>query len=114
MPVIGLNPTIYPSLKFYNEVCPFSFTLVMPILFASSSSSNRSDDSWMGNQAWTEALEWPGAQNFHSAVQKPFNVKATGQEGGVYKTADGLTFMRVWSLIDSLILGLWSWSYGSL
>jgi cathepsin A (carboxypeptidase C) len=47
----------------------------------------------MGNQAWTEALEWPGAKSFHAAKQKEFKVKF--KSGGVYKSAEGLTFMRV-------------------
>jgi cathepsin A (carboxypeptidase C) len=51
--------------------------------------------SWMGNQAWTEALEWPGAESFHTATQKSFTVKSNGKIGGVFKSAEGLTFMRV-------------------
>ena len=47
----------------------------------------------MGNQAWTEVLEWPGATSFHAAIRKPFKVKA--KSGGVYKRAEGLMFMRV-------------------
>ena len=50
----------------------------------------------MGNQAWTEALEWPGADSFRAAHQRTFKVKTTGKSGGVYKSAEGLTFMRVW------------------
>jgi cathepsin A (carboxypeptidase C) len=49
--------------------------------------------SWMGNQAWTEALEWPGAKSFHAAEHKEFKVKS--ESGGVYKSAEGLTYMRV-------------------
>lgn len=50
----------------------------------------------MGNQAWTEALEWPGAKSFHGAAQKNFKVKS--KSSGVYKSAEGLTFMRVRAL----------------
>ena len=66
----------------------------------------------MGNQAWTEALEWPGATSFHAAEQKMFKVKS--KSGGVYKSAEGLTFMRVpFSLLLStnVIIGVWSWTY---
>ena len=49
----------------------------------------------MGNEAWTEALEWPGAKNFHSAPQHRFKVGSGSKVGGVYKGAEGLTFMRV-------------------
>jgi cathepsin A (carboxypeptidase C) len=51
--------------------------------------------SWMGNEAWTEALEWPGAKSFHSAAQHKFKVASNGKVGGVYKGAEGLTFLRV-------------------
>jgi cathepsin A (carboxypeptidase C) len=49
----------------------------------------------MGNQAWTEALEWPGAKKFRAAETKDFKVKKNGQSAGVYKSAEGFTFMRV-------------------
>jgi cathepsin A (carboxypeptidase C) len=56
----------------------------------------------MGNQAWTEALEWSGAKSFHAATQKNFRVKSTGKSAGVYKGAEGLTFMRVRLFLRSL------------
>jgi len=56
----------------------------------------------MGNEAWTEALEWPGAMLFHAAPQKTFEIKSNGKVGGVYKGAEGLTFMRVTVLRKSL------------
>lgn len=55
-------------------------------------------DSWMGNEAWTEALEWPGAKNFHTAEYKNFTVQSTGLSVGYYKIAEGFAFMRVWCL----------------
>ena len=51
--------------------------------------------SWMGNQAWTDALEWPGAKRFRDAHMRDFMVKSNGQVAGQYKSAEGLTFMRV-------------------
>ena len=53
----------------------------------------------MGNQAWTEVLEWPGAKKFQAATKKDFKVKSNGKVGGVFKTAEGLTFMRVGPLL---------------
>lgn len=47
----------------------------------------------MGNEAWTEVLEWPGAKSFQDAPKKDFKVNS--KSGGVYKGAEGLTFMRV-------------------
>lgn len=49
----------------------------------------------MGNQAWTEALDWPGANHFRAAETKNFKVKSNGKIAGQYKSAEGLTFMRV-------------------
>jgi carboxypeptidase C (cathepsin A) len=54
----------------------------------------------MGNQAWTEALDWPGAKKFQSATTKDFKVKKNGKSAGVYKSAEGFTFMRVYPYFD--------------
>jgi len=51
--------------------------------------------SWMGNQAWTDSLEWPGAKKFRAAHLKDFKVNGSGDIAGQYKSAEGLTFMRV-------------------
>ena len=56
----------------------------------------------MGNEAWTEALEWPGANSFQAAPRKKFEGESSGKVGGVYKGAEGLTFMRVSLLKKSL------------
>jgi carboxypeptidase C (cathepsin A) len=95
MLVIGLNPTTFLSPKSLQEAFLSLFMLATPTLFASISPQNISDGSWMGNEAWTEALEWPGSETFHSASKKAFKVKSTGKKGGVYKGAEGLTFMKV-------------------
>ena len=58
----------------------------------------------MGNEAWTEAMEWPGAESFHAAKQREFIVESTGESAGVYKGAEGLTFMRVCAFHSLLIL----------
>jgi cathepsin A (carboxypeptidase C) len=51
--------------------------------------------SWMGNEAWTDALEWPGGNKFRTALSKDFKVESNGQVAGRYKSAMGFTFMRV-------------------
>ena len=56
----------------------------------------------MGNEAWTDALDWPGAKKFNAAKQKEFNVKSNGEVAGVYKSAEGLTFMRVCFVFDCI------------
>ena len=49
----------------------------------------------MGNEAWTEALDWSGSDSFRSASRKDFVVDGTGKKAGVYKSAGGFSFMRV-------------------
>jgi carboxypeptidase C (cathepsin A) len=61
-----------------------------------------SEYSWMGNEAWTEALKWHGSKGFQSASKKSFKVKSTGTLGGVYKGAEGLTFMKVRTFVVGL------------
>ena len=40
-------------------------------------------------------LDWPGAKKFQAASKRDFKVKSNGKIGGVFKGAEGLTFMRV-------------------
>jgi hypothetical protein len=60
----------------------------------------------MGNEAWTEVLEWPGSKSFQTASKKKFKVKSSGKTGGVYKSAEGFTFMRVSPSSTKLTIGL--------
>lgn len=52
--------------------------------------------NWLGNQAWTNNLEWPGKAAFNSAATKPATLP-NGKEYGTIKHANGLAFMRVYA-----------------
>ncbi|KAK2594491.1 carboxypeptidase C [Conoideocrella luteorostrata] len=50
--------------------------------------------NWVGNQAWTNALEWPGHDAFNNA--KSIDLEAgSGKTYGSMKHANGLAFLRV-------------------
>lgn len=51
--------------------------------------------NWMGNKAWTLELEWKGKQGFNSAKDVKWNSKTTGRKAGVYRSYNGLSFLRV-------------------
>ncbi len=50
--------------------------------------------NWMGNDAWTQSLEWSGNDDFAKAVNTTWTTEA-GDEAGSYRTAKGLTFLKV-------------------
>lgn len=49
--------------------------------------------NWLGQVAWTNALEWSGQANFNAAELHPWTVN--GQPAGEAKSAKGLTWLRV-------------------
>lgn len=51
--------------------------------------------AWLGNQAWTAALEWPGKQAFNEAKLTPISVN--GKEYGKVKHANKFAFMQVYN-----------------
>jgi cathepsin A (carboxypeptidase C) len=50
--------------------------------------------NWLGNRAWTNALEWPGHDGFVSAKTKA--LKLGGEEYGNFKTYGNFTFMQIY------------------
>jgi len=52
--------------------------------------------NWMGNQAWTEALSWHGAEGYANAQSNRW-VTDTGVVAGSYKSYNGLTFLKVFN-----------------
>ncbi|QPH05301.1 hypothetical protein C2857_003012 [Epichloe festucae Fl1] len=50
--------------------------------------------NWLGNQAWTNALEWEGQDAFNSANVTELNA-ASGKSYGTIKHANGFAFLRV-------------------
>lgn len=51
--------------------------------------------NWLGNRAWTDALEWPGRDAFARAVPAALRSPAGGDDYGYIKTARGFAFVRV-------------------
>lgn len=49
--------------------------------------------NWLGNQAWTDALEWPGQKTFNSADFKFLDVD--GDRYGKLKSSGNFTFMKI-------------------
>jgi cathepsin A (carboxypeptidase C) len=52
--------------------------------------------NWLGNQAWTEALEWPGKKDFNQAKIKDLKLAGADKEYGKVKAAGNFTFMQVY------------------
>ncbi|KAK9370074.1 Alpha/Beta hydrolase protein [Lipomyces kononenkoae] len=49
--------------------------------------------NWLGNQAWTNALEWEGAKEFQAAPTKKWTLD--GKTFGTVQNAGNFTFLRV-------------------
>ncbi|KAI9048939.1 hypothetical protein LZ554_006789 [Drepanopeziza brunnea f. sp. 'monogermtubi'] len=50
--------------------------------------------NWLGNQAWTEALEWPGQKAFNKAEIKDIKLD-NGDKYGKIKNSGNFTFLQV-------------------
>ncbi|KAM3070274.1 hypothetical protein ACMFMG_010110 [Clarireedia jacksonii] len=50
--------------------------------------------NWLGNQAWTEALEWPGQKGFNDAKVNDLKLES-GDKTGTFKSSGNFTFARV-------------------
>lgn len=51
--------------------------------------------NWLGNRAWTEALEWPGKKAYNDATVQPLKLGGAGKEYGNIKNSGNFTFMRI-------------------
>lgn len=51
--------------------------------------------NWLGNLAWTKALEWPGQQAYVKAPYEDFEALDDGSKLGSVKSAGNFTFMRI-------------------
>ncbi|EGE09546.1 carboxypeptidase [Trichophyton equinum CBS 127.97] len=54
--------------------------------------------NWLGNQAWTDALEWPGHKKFAEAKLEDLKIvdnKNKGKKIGQVKSSGNFTFMRI-------------------
>jgi cathepsin A (carboxypeptidase C) len=50
--------------------------------------------NWLGNQAWTEALEWPGQKDFNKASIKDIKLD-NGDKYGKIKNSGNFTFLQI-------------------
>lgn len=51
--------------------------------------------NWLGNKAWTEALEWPGQKDYVKAEFKDLKLGGDGKNIGQVKSSGNFTFMRL-------------------
>jgi cathepsin A (carboxypeptidase C) len=51
--------------------------------------------NWLGNKAWTEALEWPGQKGYVAAPFDPLKLAASGKEVGHVKSSGNFTFIQL-------------------
>jgi cathepsin A (carboxypeptidase C) len=51
--------------------------------------------NWLGNKAWTEALEWSGKKDYNKAETKDLLLGGKGDKIGDFKTSGNLTFVRI-------------------
>jgi len=51
--------------------------------------------NWLGNLAWTSALEWPGQKAYNKAPLEDFKLLEDGSKIGSIKSSGNFTFMRL-------------------
>ena len=52
--------------------------------------------NWLGNQAWTLALEWSGKEAFNNAANTLWGTKTNSSGIGMLRKANGFNFLRVY------------------
>jgi cathepsin A (carboxypeptidase C) len=52
--------------------------------------------NWIGNKAWTVALEWSGSEQFAEAEDVVWKSKLTGKEAGELRMFENFAFLRVY------------------
>ncbi|MCJ1318181.1 hypothetical protein MMC15_003509 [Xylographa vitiligo] len=52
--------------------------------------------NWLGNEAWTEALEWPGKAAYNKVDRSFLKLDGDGASIGEIKTSGNFTFMRIY------------------
>ncbi|KAF3222181.1 hypothetical protein TWF106_009923 [Orbilia oligospora] len=52
--------------------------------------------NWLGNHAWTEALEWPGKAAYNKVELQDFKMADSGKSVGQIKSSGHLTFLRIY------------------
>ncbi|XWW94694.1 hypothetical protein V2A60_002640 [Cordyceps javanica] len=52
--------------------------------------------NWLGNRAWTKALEWPGKAAFNKAPEQPLKLGGSGKEYGKVTHSGNFNFMQIY------------------
>ncbi|KAJ3317249.1 hypothetical protein HDV06_001820 [Boothiomyces sp. JEL0866] len=52
--------------------------------------------NWIGNKAWTLALEWEGSEGFNNAEDWQWKSKITGKDAGEFRMFGNFAFLRVY------------------
>lgn len=50
--------------------------------------------NWIGNKAWTIALDWTGHEAFDGASDKAWSAGNDGSASGLARASSGLTFLQ--------------------
>jgi len=53
--------------------------------------------NWLGNEAWAEALEWPGKKSYNKAELEDLKLDGADKEYGKFKSSGNFTFMRIYA-----------------
>lgn len=51
--------------------------------------------NWLGNKAWTDALEWSGHKDYAAAPFKALKLDTDGKQTGNVKSSGNLTFIKI-------------------
>lgn len=79
-------------MKPYHRVVP-SILKEIPVLIYAGDADYICN--WLGNQAWAEALEWPGQKSYNKAETKDLLLGGEGDKIGSVKSSGNLTFVRI-------------------
>lgn len=79
-------------MKPYHLVVP-SILKLLPVLIYAGDADYICN--WLGNKAWTEALDWEGAEAFKNAEMKDFKIDGDGETVGQVKSSGNFTFLKI-------------------
>ncbi|KAF2034070.1 carboxypeptidase Y precursor [Setomelanomma holmii] len=79
-------------MKPYHRVVP-SILEEIPVLIYAGDADYICN--WLGNKAWTEALEWPGQKEYKNAKMEDFKIDGDGKTVGQVKSHGNFTFLKL-------------------
>ncbi|KAF2124865.1 carboxypeptidase Y-like protein A [Dothidotthia symphoricarpi CBS 119687] len=79
-------------MKPYHRVVPSILDQIPVLIYAGDADYIC---NWLGNKAWTEALEWKGAKEYKKAQMEDFRLDGDGRKLGEVKSSGNFTFMRL-------------------